>query len=160
LQPGGNETGAVLILALIFALVTALLVGALTTWTANDLHNISNVKSSRSMLAAADGATQVAMGNIRYGFWTSGSCYTPAAINGWTFTVTCTATAVNEQSNLSRVVSVSTYVSGTTNPVIQAQVTYDDIADAGKNDCNTSPTPTTCGTGMTVSSWVVQPGAA
>jgi hypothetical protein len=154
-----DEAGAVLILALIFAVVTAMIVGALAAWTSNDIKNIGNLRSSRSMLSAADGATQAAMGNIRYVYWTSGSCGGPFTINTWTFTVTCTLSSpVNEGSINSRVVTVNAFLSGNPKAVLQAQVTYDDFASppSDKNDCNTA-TPTTCGTGMTVNSWVVQP---
>lgn len=153
-----DEAGAILVLALVFALVTAVVVGTLATWTSNDIRNIANLKSSRSMLSAADGATQAAMGSIRYVYWTSGSCGGPFTINTWNFTVTCTLTSVDEGSINSRVVTVSTFLNGNLK-VLQAQVTYNDFASppSDKNDCSTSPTPTTCGTGMTVNSWVVEP---
>jgi hypothetical protein len=154
-----DEAGATLILALIFAVVTALIVAALAAWTSNDLKNIANLKSSRSMLSAADGATQAAMGGIRYVYWTSGSCGGPFTINNWDFTVTCTLSSIDEGSINSRVVIVNTFLSGNPKAVLQAQVTFNDFASppSDKNDCNTAPTPTTCGTGMTVNSWVVQP---
>ena len=154
-----DEAGAILLLALIFTVLTAMIVGALATWTTNDIRNIGNLKSSRSMLSSADGATQAAIGSIRYVYWTSGSCGGPFTINNWNFSVTCTAMSVNEGSINSRVVNVSTFVSGNPKAIIQTQISFNDFASApsDKNDCSTSPTPTTCGTGMSVNSWVVQP---
>jgi hypothetical protein len=172
-----DETGAVLLLALMFAVLSAMIVGALATWTANDLKNIGHFKTSRSMLSVADSATQTAMSSIRYSYPSSlsgfcGSSTDPFSLNGWSIDVTCTTTNLAPQSSASRMVTLNAYQQSAfcgsslcnpaSPPLIQAQVTFDDISSYPKftNDCLSTTSPqTTCGTGMTVTSWVVQPGA-
>src|SRR5580692_3615754 len=61
-----DESGAVLVLALVFLVAVAMIVGALATWTSNDLNNSSQFKSARSLQFAVGGATNVAIQNIRY----------------------------------------------------------------------------------------------
>jgi hypothetical protein len=164
----------VLVLALIFAVLSAMIVGALATWTANDLKNVGNFKTSRSMLSVADSAMQTAISSIRYSYpaSTSGFCSSgtdPYSLNNWNVDVTCTTT-VNQASSASRIVTISAYPQSAfcgatlcnagTKPLIQAQVTFDDISGYPKytNDCLSTTSPqTTCGFGMTVNSWVVQP---
>jgi hypothetical protein len=155
-----DESGAVLILALLFTLIVGLTVGALATWSANDIHNIGNFKATRGTLSAAEGAMQAQMSTMRYAYATTcpGSPYT---LNGVSIVVTCTATA-NPASSASRVVNLTASPQGQASKVlIAAQVTYDDFSSVfNKNDCLAStPSPTTCGSGMTVNSWVIAPGA-
>ena len=61
-----NETGAVLILALIFLIVVGGVVGSLATWATNDLKNTSNFASARSLQYAASSVTETAIADIRY----------------------------------------------------------------------------------------------
>ena len=62
-----DDAGAVLILALIFMVVTSLIVTGLAAFAGNDINNIGNIKThSRSALYAADGAVQTATWNIRF----------------------------------------------------------------------------------------------
>jgi hypothetical protein len=63
---GRDESGAVLILALIFLLVIGLIVGGLASWTSNSLKNSVNFQEARSVQYALSSATQVAISNIRY----------------------------------------------------------------------------------------------
>lgn len=61
-----DEAGASLILALIFLLVIGLIVGALASWTSNDLTNSLNFQSDRTAQYALSSTMQVAIQNIRY----------------------------------------------------------------------------------------------
>lgn len=61
-----DEVGAVLILAMIFLLVIGLIVGALASWTANDLSGTVVFQNVRSTEFALNSATQLAIQNIRY----------------------------------------------------------------------------------------------
>ena len=154
-----DESGAVLILALIFTVIVGLTVGALATWSANDIHNIGNFKVARGTVSAAEGAVQAQMNAMRYAYSTT--CPgTPYALNGVSIVVTCTVTA-NPASSASRVINLTASPQGQSSKVlIAAQVTYDDFSSVfNKNDCLAStPGPTTCGSGMTVNSWVIAPG--
>lgn len=63
---GRDETGTVLVLALVFLIVGALIVGSLSSLTINDLNNTSKFNNATSVLYAAGSATQVAMWSTRY----------------------------------------------------------------------------------------------
>ena len=155
-----DESGAVLVLALVFTMVVSVVVGSLALASANDILNIANFKTSRSTLAAAEGAVQAQIGAMRYVYATTcpGKPYT---LDGASIVVTCTAT-VNPGSSASRVVTFTASPQGQSSvTLISAQVTYDDYSSSfNKNDCLAStPSPTTCGAGMTVNSWVLNPGS-
>ena len=61
-----DETGAALILALLFLVVIGLIVGGLASWTANDLSDAVVFQNARSAEFALNSATQLAIQNIRY----------------------------------------------------------------------------------------------
>jgi hypothetical protein len=61
-----DETGAVLILALVFLLIGVVIAGALTGALTNDLANSNNFASARSLQYAARSATDLAIQRIRY----------------------------------------------------------------------------------------------
>ena len=63
---GRNDTGATLILALLFLVVIGLLVGGLASWTANNLTDAVTFQNARSSELALNSATQLAIQNIRY----------------------------------------------------------------------------------------------
>jgi Tfp pilus assembly protein PilX len=154
-----DESGAVLILALMFMLVVGLTVGALATASANDIDNTGVFKRARSSLSAAEGAIQTQMSIMRHAYATTCPA-TPYALDGMSIVVTCTAT-VNPASSASRVINFTASPQGlSSKDLISAQVTYDDFSSVfNTNDCLAStPSPTTCGSGMTVNSWVVTPG--
>jgi hypothetical protein len=60
-----DETGAILLLALVFSVVIALILLALVTLAGNDLLNTTNLKSQRNVEYAADGATTAAVQAVR-----------------------------------------------------------------------------------------------
>jgi hypothetical protein len=142
-----------------FVTVAAVLIGSLTMASGNDILNIGHFKSSRAALVAAEGATQTQMNAMRYVYSTTcpGSPYT---LNGVSVVVTCTATA-NPASSASRAVTFTASPQAHRNEkLISAQVSYDDFsASFNTNNClSSNPSPTTCGAGMTVNSWVLNPG--
>lgn len=61
-----DESGAVLILALVFLVVISVIVGALTEWTTNDLANSANFTTTQNVSNAASNAVNLAIQNIRY----------------------------------------------------------------------------------------------
>lgn len=168
-----DESGAVLVLALVFMVVAALLVTGLTAWSGNDIKNIGNFKTTRSAVYAAGGAIQIATWNIRYSYQGTGSGFCPTSdsststdpftLDNEAIDVWCTITT-NEGSSDSRKVTLSAYpvadcsptgCSGS--PYIQSEVIFNDYSSTNVNECS-STTTTTCGSGQTVVSWVVQPG--
>ena len=63
---GRDESGAVLVLALIFMVAVGLIVGGLASWTSNDLKNALDFQSARNAQYALSSTSQVAIQNIRY----------------------------------------------------------------------------------------------
>jgi hypothetical protein len=142
-----------------FIVVAGGIIGSLALASGNDIMNIGNFKTSRASLNAAEGATQAQMNAMRYVYATT--CPgTPYSLDGASISVTCTAT-VNPASSATRVVRFTASPQGHSGTkLISAQVTYDDYSSSfNTNDCLASnPSPTTCGAGMTVNSWVINPG--
>jgi hypothetical protein len=157
-----DENGAVLLLALIFMVVTALIVTGLAAWSGNDIKNIGNIKSGRSALYAADGAVQTAIWNVRYAYppgisngtsttpWTgfcpsfTGAGTNPMSLDGWSIDVTCSMVVNEGSSPNSRTVTLSAYPaypsrcngSGCNgNPLVTAQVQFNDFSSLLANSC-------------------------
>ena len=61
-----GESGAALVLALLFLVVIGLIVGGLSSWTANSLTNSLHFQTDRSAQYALSSTSQVAIQNIRY----------------------------------------------------------------------------------------------
>ena len=61
-----DESGAVLVLALVFLVAIGLIVGGLASWTSNDLKNALNFQNARNARYALSSTSQVAIQNIRY----------------------------------------------------------------------------------------------
>jgi hypothetical protein len=163
-----GEAGAVLVLALVFLVTVGLITTALLQWSSNDLNNTSNFKSGRSVVYAAGGATEAAIWSARYSLTSGANVTCPGtgssiSIGGQAIEVWCT-TVSNVNSAATRVVTLSacpanTPVSTCTGSAnVQAVVTFDDYSNANPNANNCLPAKpqTTCGTGMTLNSWVVR----
>jgi len=172
-----DETGAALILVLVFLLVGGLVVGALLNAVGNDLTNTSNFASARSLQYDASSATDLAIQSIRYSplvspgqtlnasppapCWGSGANSQYTGLDGNQIAVWC-STVWNPTSANTRVVTLSACLSGltaaacATNPLLQAVVTFDDYPP-GLNGPTTAECVVYCGTSMTVNSWVQRP---
>jgi hypothetical protein len=61
-----DESGAVLILALVFLVIVGALVGSLTGWAGNDLNNTAKFTANRTLQYAASSAVETGIANIRY----------------------------------------------------------------------------------------------
>lgn len=158
------EAGSSLILALIFLVVSGLVVISLATWTANDLNNSAKFTSAEALKSAANSAVELAVQNTRYTFagqstnislpqpcWGSSSQFSA-------ITVYC-STLWSPASASTRVVTYSACRNTVTSaaacaasPLLQSVVTFDDygpIATAiSLQACNA-----TCGTGVKVNNW-------
>ena len=164
---GRDEAGAVLVLALLFLVVVGAVVGSLATWATNDLNNTAKFTSARTLQYAFNGATEVAVQNIRYTpllATTSpgpGSCWAGSSsvqIDNQNIDVWC-STVYNPTSPSTRVVTLYACLHGGTaaacvaNPTLEAVVTFDDYP-TGTNPPNPAACVVYCGTSMTVNSWV------
>lgn len=157
-----------------------MLVGALTTAAASDIHNVSNFKSARNSASDAAAATNDAIQEIRYQplllgtlnasppgvCWGSGPYSTQSfTSDSLSFDVWC-STAWDPASAATRVVTFSTCFHDSSSgaagkcaaaPVLQAVVTFDDYPTVTASAPETAVCVTTCGTSMTVNSWIASP---
>ncbi len=118
-----DETGALLILALVFMTVISVICASLSLWATNNLNNTSKFASALSMQSASNSATQLAVQDVRYNFTASTlnasppqPCWTPqsplapvsqAEFNDVNVAVWC-STQWNPLSPNTRVVTFST----------------------------------------------------
>jgi len=72
-----DQEGATLVLALVFMVVIALVLGALLTFSGNGLLNTSNLLKQQSLEYRSEGAVEVAIQTVRYTDMTynGGSCF-------------------------------------------------------------------------------------
>jgi hypothetical protein len=181
-EPGervsGDETGASLILALVFMVTVGGLVGSLSTWALNDLKNTTHITATRTLQYAVSGAVGTADQAVRYTPQLSTTQNAPApgapcwgtasssqvTINGTNVAVWC-STAWNPGSVSTRIVTfmacpipagqsaLALASSCASNPSLEAVVTYGDYP-AGDNAPNSAECVVYCGTSMTVNSWI------
>jgi len=171
-----DERGASLILALVFIVVIAVIVGAISSLTLNDLKNTGKFNSASYQAYSASGVANVAIQTVRYtpqsslgfsagvlgGCWTTGTTPSEWTFNNVQVEIWC-ETTVNKGSPQSRVVSMyacNTNVTGLTGPGCQSKPlltvveAYDDYSKLGTDTCPTNPLPSkTCGFGATTLAW-------
>jgi len=173
-----DEGGAILILALIFVIIVTLSIFGLITFGGTGILNAANLKGQRSLEFAADGAATAAIQAVRYSNYTfsqtgiadclpDGAILNPATdtqsltINNVTMWVDCAATQLpSSQPSVSRAIifyacQVATGCSGS-NATVVATVYFDDTSPSGLNECSPPTETATCGSGMTIDSWVVE----
>jgi len=179
IMPGRDETGASLILALIFLVVVSLIVLSMATWTSTGLNASARFTAAQSIVSTANSATEVAVQSARYNFQSStidasppvpclpSGFNTPIVPNGQSLSTWC-STQWNPLSASTRKVAFYTCLSAittasacATRPLLLAIVTYNDFPIGGNYEScapTTSPTPpsgvSSCGTGMVVDTWV------
>lgn len=166
-----NETGSSLILALVFLVVSSLIVLSLANLATNDLNNASNFKLAQSRQSTANSAVELALEKIRYNFmsqtlnasppascWNSDSTPSQVTLNGQSIDVWC-STKWNPLSSQTREVTFDacdSSVSALTcasHPLLYAVVTFDDYP-APTSAISTAQCSSTCGVSMDVNSWV------
>jgi len=170
-----SEKGATLILALAFLVVMSLIIVSLVNWSGNNLRDTVGFKSAQSTQSAANSATEVAIENVRYNFmqqtlnasppmpcWTSSGTPSELTANGETVSSWCSTLWLGS----TRHVSISTCL-GTSScasaPLLQVEVTIGDYdLNTGLSSCPpetvaVSASTTTCGTTLTLDSWVFEP---
>jgi hypothetical protein len=184
LKGARDESGAVIVLALIFLIVVGSVVGSLADWATNDLNNTAHFTSARTQQYALSSAAETAIQNIRYApLLSTDQVPRPSPSycwgNGPTSELTLDNTAVavwcstvwTPTSAATRVVSfsacpVTSSESGDSastlaslcaaNPALSAVVTFGDY-QPGYSAPNNGQCYVYCGTSMTVNSWVLAP---
>ena len=166
-----DETGSSLILALVFLIVSSLIVLSLSSLATNDLNNASQFKLAQSRQSTADSAVELAIEKVRYNFmpqtlnasppqscWNSDSTPSQVSLNNQNIDVWC-STRWAPLSTKTRVVTffacqstVTAAQCGTT-PLLYAVVTFDDYPSPIE-PISTAQCTTTCGESMDINSWI------
>lgn len=137
-----DQKGQALILALAFLLFFGLVIGVLLSLASSSVLSSSQLREQRSTVYAADGATdaaiQVALKNIGIGAYGDPRCVgTNPTTVGATIVLTTTATTDATVANVvctwsqdflapDRTVTFTTFVAGTSGPLVQATVLFHD----------------------------------
>lgn len=163
-----DERGAVLVLALVFLVVTALTIYTVANWAGNSLDQTVQFNTASAIEFATGAAVEMEAQNMRYEYHsatTSEITCTPGSgssvtINSVSVAVYCSI-VINPDSAATRVVTLDscpTSVSETncvSNPYLQATVSFDDYSDSDKYQCVSTSDELTCGTAMSITSWDV-----
>ena len=183
----GGDAGATLVLALIFLIVGAMVIGALMNALTNDLNDSRSFLSARSEQYAAKSATDLAINSIRYAncspsapncntntllpqtlnaspptwCWGNGPKSELSNVDGVSMDVWC-STAWDPTSTNSRVVTFSTCLDGVSAARCVAQpylqaVVTFDDYPAGASAPSSAPCYLYCGTSVTTDSWLWSP---
>ncbi len=176
-----DESGAILILALVYLVAVSLILAALAGWTTNDLKNTSNFAAARSLQYAATSVTETAIQSVRYApllwidqtvqtlnasppsyCWGNGSSNSELVVDSNDMTTWCSTVWTPINVTTTRVVTFSTCRSNVgaaacaLNPLLQAVVSFDDYPN-GPSAPSSALCVVFCGTSMVVKSWVWTP---
>ena len=174
-----GESGAVLILALVYLVTIGLVVAALASWASNDLNNTTKFNAVNELHYSVSSVTNTAIQTIRYSPLPSatptqkqptalGNCWTPSGtpnsqltINTYTVTVWCSTFEDNTSGNTRQVtfyacLSSLTSTQCQSTPLLTAVVTFDDYPTGGgillTSQCNLGAGQ--CGYSQTLNSWI------
>lgn len=173
-----SDSGASLILVLVFLLLGSLLVGGLATMAANDLLNSGNFAKARSLSYDATSAIDVAVQSIRYTplltptgtlnasppspCWPNNSEPNTLPTTGgnhfhvWCSTMWTPTSADTRTVTLSACLSSVSAVKCAYHPLVQEAVSFDDYPPGGAPPTHEACS-TYCGESMTVDKWVEHP---
>jgi hypothetical protein len=151
-----DESGAMLILALIFITIISVVAGSLTTWATNDLNNTGKFNAALNFESSANSAVELALQNVRNSFaaqtlnavppqpcWTTSPSVSQVAFNQQTVSVWCSANW-SPVSSSTRIVTISACLSNlpatptlavmnaaatacAASPLVQTVVAFDDF---------------------------------
>ena len=154
-----NESGAIIILALVYIIAVSLIVGALADWATNDLNNTTKFNATSELHYAVSSVTNTAIQSIRYAPLPStptsseygpkggvgqatglGNCWTPAAnspasqllIDTYTVAVWCN-TVIDLSQATTRTVTLYACLSSLTYPSTAALILQ------AQQSCQNSP---------------------
>src|ERR1035438_8272403 len=153
----GDESGAVLMLALAYIIAISLIVGALADWAMNDLNNTTKFNSTGQLHSVVSSVTNLAIQNIRDTPDPSnppnntpppptglGNCWVPVGspavsqytIDTYTVAVWCNTSTAFAKAQTRRVtlyacLSSVTMINCQASPLLMAVVVFDDYPDEG-----------------------------
>lgn len=164
-----SEAGVALILVLVFLLAISLILITLASAAASDLRNSTNLAEQRSLEYSADGAMTIATQSVRYSGQSYGSMPSPClpggsiALNNETIYVDCTYQSPPNTGQVSRAINFYACVTSncsSTDAIVEAQIYYNDYppGNGTTSICTPGGETATCGTAMTINSWIVETG--
>jgi hypothetical protein len=177
-----DESGAILILALVFVLVVTLSIFGLITFGGTGILNATNLQGQRSLEYAADGAASASIQAVRYSdflvvnpdnpqpvdclpdgtVFTAPSTTADIVINGDAMVVDCiTGPPDSAVPQFTRVITFYACLQAdapctANNSVVAATVDFEDVSTSGVDQCLNATNTATCGIGEVISSWVVE----
>lgn len=163
-----NESGSILILALVFMLVAALTVYSIVTWAGNSLVQTKVFNQSSALDYATGAAVQMSMQELRYSYEAPTSGYVACnpvsggsvTLNGVSVSVYCQIVD-NPDSAATRVITFDSCASTISesgcvaSPFLQAVISYDDYSESNIDGCSSLSDQVTCGTAMSIDGWTL-----
>jgi len=163
-----DERGAALLLALGFLFICGMIVIALINWVGNGFLQSVKFQNASNLEYATSTAVQLEIQQVRYTYQAATSTpynCTPGgssafSLNGQSVSVWCTV-VINPYSAATRVVTMSSCPSSTSSascvaaPYLQAVVSFDDYSFSDQYNCTSTANEVTCGTTMSLTSWVI-----
>jgi hypothetical protein len=165
-----SERGASLIIALVFIVVVAVIVGAISSLAINNLNNTTRFNSATAMDNTASNVANLAIQSVRYApqtqngvagaCWNSGGAVSQQQFNNVTVAIWCNSVQ-HPGSSQSRVVTMyacplpqgSSEANCQSNPLLTLVEAYDDYSASGTDTCPTNPSVSTCGFGASTLVW-------
>jgi hypothetical protein len=154
-----NDTGATLVLALIFMAVTSLIVFALLSWSGNNIENVAAFQDARAVSYAVNSAMETAVQDVRYSPTACPSTGLVVPSNNFTVDVYCSPNPETEGGTAaSRVITFKACTSDVSasacaiKPYLQAVATFDDYSSSSTIGSSILCSAT-CGTTMRIDSW-------
>jgi hypothetical protein len=158
-----NDTGATLVLALIFMAVTSLIVFALLSWSGNNIANVAAFQDGRAVNYAVNSAMETAVQDVRYSPTACPSTGLVVPSNNVTVNVYCSPNPETEGGTAaSRVITFKACTSDVSasacasKPYLQAVATFDDYSSSSTIGSSILCSAT-CGTTMRINSWTFTP---
>lgn len=167
-----DETGASLILALVFIVVVSVIMLSLTSLATNGLSSVVQFRTPQLERSALDSAMTTAIYQQRYTVTPSSignktvlcSSVTipePNEINGYPFQIWCSTSQNNGSNTATRTVTFSACAGSSgpicSPPILVAMVNFDDYPYIGSPFLASGSYCTTyCGTAETITSWILE----
>jgi hypothetical protein len=152
-----EESGAVLILALIFTAVVSLIVLALLEWSGNNLKSVAAYQQGTALNYSTNSAMETSIQEVRYSTTACPSTGLSFPVNGITVNVWCGPNPANTTvfRQIKFTACPSTGIPGCTssNPYLTVVATFDDFTNTFPIDSATACSAT-CGNTMRINSWV------
>jgi hypothetical protein len=152
-----GDTGAVLVLALVFMSVVSLIVLALLQWSGNNLKSVAAFGQGTKLNYSTNSAMETAIQAVRYSTNACPNTGLTFPVNGVTVDVWCgpnpASTTVLRQIKFTACPETGVTVCTPSNPYLTVVATFDDFTSSFPIDSST-PCSATCGTTMRINSWV------